>query len=462
MFGNAIRLFIAGSKHKESLQPYKYQPDVEEGEDQVIKINKDGLLNALDVAIIVTGKDRKGARQDLRRVSNDNFDSGKFIEQPPIRGGFLTKYVSLYDSIELALALPGKIGWEKRIMFGNAIRLFIAGKESLQPYEYQPKAMRPYIMKQISHNETEMIEFQYKASPKILVEQTADDTAMQCEKTIIEDTPISGLNTFSFVEVIKGPQCLVRVTDDGFVFALDLISVITQTDKKCSAQLLRRLSNEIFDSEKIMHRHIFTKGVYETKLLSFHDAIELIMVLPGKKAQMVKKQFANIIVRYLDGDRSMCNQLKENRTIGTVKSYSRFAGTVVKNMEEEKAKKAYKMPKTSYVYATKSSAFPGLIKIGCTENIPNRLSTLNTSCAPAPHIVVAVAPTFDRLRDEKSAHNFFSSVRKQGEFFQINETDVINYFTTHITTLYNTELTQNIAKLQGTHMNPGSSMKLSV
>jgi hypothetical protein len=101
------------------------------------------------------------------------------------------------------------------------------------------------------------------------------------------------------------------------------------------------------------------------------------------------------------------------------------------------------------VYATKSPAFPGLIKIGKTMDVAARVTQLNTSCAPAPHVIVAVAPTFDHDRDEKTAHAFFSSSRREGEFFELHDSDVINYFATHITPQYNAEMAQNIARLQG-------------
>jgi hypothetical protein len=44
---------------------------------------------------------------------------------------------------------------------------------------------------------------------------------------------------------------------------------------------------------------------------------------------------------------------------------------------------AIKMPPLATF--TKSPAFPGLIKIGKTEDFAKRLTQLNTACAPAPH-----------------------------------------------------------------------------
>lgn len=83
-----------------------------------------------------------------------------------------------------------------------------------------------------------------------------------------------------------------------------------------------------------------------------------------------------------------------------------------------------------YVYAVKSAAFPGLIKIGRTQNMRERLSQLNTSCAPAPFVVVAVSPTLDNVLDEKMAHDFFLSQRREGEFFSVPESEVIDFFKT--------------------------------
>jgi len=83
-----------------------------------------------------------------------------------------------------------------------------------------------------------------------------------------------------------------------------------------------------------------------------------------------------------------------------------------------------------FVYAVKSAAFPGLIKIGRTQNMRDRLSQLNTSCAPAPFVVVTVSQTLDYVRDERMAHDFFASQRMEGEFFSVPESEVIDFFKT--------------------------------
>jgi hypothetical protein len=248
--------------------------------------------------------------------------------------------------------------------------------------------------------------------------------------------------TISFAEIIHGRDASVRLTDDRLLYAVDLVTVMTGKNCNDSNECLRGLNPCLFNREKFTVRS-------RCRLLTFEHAIELIMVLPGKTAKAIRKQFKDIIVRYLDGDRSMCHEIEKNNVMGKIKSYTNFARKIMTNKLEEDIKKAYEIPQTCYVYATKSPAFPGLIKIGKTMDVSKRLTQLNTSCAPAPHVIVAVAPTLDEDRDEKTAHTFFSSARREGEFFELQETDVITYFNTHILVQYNAELAQHIARLQG-------------
>jgi hypothetical protein len=250
------------------------------------------------------------------------------------------------------------------------------------------------------------------------------------------------VQTISFSEIIKNTHATVRVTDDGLLYAVDLTMVVTGKNQNDAGHVIRNLGEENFQSVNFIKRQISSHGGYKTKLVSFEHAIELIMVLPGKMAKQVRKQMKDIIVRYLDGDTSMCSEIQANREMGKVNSYARFASKAVNNVKTE-------IPQAGYVYATKSQAFPGLIKIGKTINVSNRLSQLNTSCAPAPHVIVAVAPSFDEDRDEKTAHAFFATSRRQGEFFELTDEEVKAYFTNHIMAQYTAELAQNMAGQEG-------------
>jgi len=63
---------------------------------------------------------------------------------------------------------------------------------------------------------------------------------------------------------------------------------------------------------KITDRKMPGKGNGHTKLVSFQNAIELVMVLPGRVAKETRTQFANIIKRYLAGDHSLVQEIEAN------------------------------------------------------------------------------------------------------------------------------------------------------
>jgi hypothetical protein len=176
------------------------------------------------------------------------------------------------------------------------------------------------------------------------------------------------------------------------------------------------------------------------------------MLLPGKIAKQVRKSLAELITRYLDGDASLCNEISENGARGSLTSHTSFYSRILNDISISNTQMAFEIPQTSYIYATKSAAFPGLVKIGRTDSVKQRLISLNTACAPAPHTIVAVAPTFDKTRDEKLAHAYFSDTRQEGEFFKTSEERVLSYFSTHISARYNAELAQKVSQLQGLHI----------
>lgn len=117
---------------------------------------------------------------------------------------------------------------------------------------------------------------------------------------------------FSFAEIVQGRDASVRVTDDNMLYAVDLVMVMSGSSRDDAGKALRRLSEEVFQSDKLSERQLSNHGGHKTKLVSFENAIELIMVLPGKVAKETRKTFASIIQRYLAGDRSLITEIKAN------------------------------------------------------------------------------------------------------------------------------------------------------
>ena len=119
------------------------------------------------------------------------------------------------------------------------------------------------------------------------------------------------LTEISFAEVVKGRSADVYGTSDGCLFLLEFVMVATGSTRNYAGQVVRRLEeNDIFPSSKIEERKIPGKGL--TKLVTFANAIELIMVLPGAIAKETRVQFANIIRRYMAGDSSLHEEINQN------------------------------------------------------------------------------------------------------------------------------------------------------
>jgi hypothetical protein len=123
---------------------------------------------------------------------------------------------------------------------------------------------------------------------------------------------MSNEKKFSFAEIVQGRDASVRVTDDNMLYAVDLVMVMTGKDRNNAGRDLRDLSDEIFQSTKFVDRQTSTRGGHKTKLVSFSNAIELIMVLPGKVAKETRAKFADIIRRYLAGDKSLITEVEAN------------------------------------------------------------------------------------------------------------------------------------------------------
>lgn len=169
-------------------------------------------------------------------------------------------------------------------------------------------------------------------------------------------------STISFAEIIHGRDSTVRVTHDRMIYAVDLVMVMNGSDRRYAAQVIffsrkypiravknprmqsasmgnityafcihgtkiaihsklmssvarqviLRIPDHLFDSKKFVERQLSDRGGPMTKLLSFDDAIQLVMVLPGETAKEVRVQFKDILRRYMAGDASMHAEIQAN------------------------------------------------------------------------------------------------------------------------------------------------------
>ena len=126
------------------------------------------------------------------------------------------------------------------------------------------------------------------------------------------------MDSLSFKQIVNG-SANVRITPDHLIYAVDLTMVVTGQDRNNSARALRRISGKTFPSSKLIKKNISTSsGEYETSFVTFSDAIELVMVLPGKIAQEIRSRFVKIICQYMSNDPVLKDQ------IGSIEVFTNF------------------------------------------------------------------------------------------------------------------------------------------
>lgn len=114
---------------------------------------------------------------------------------------------------------------------------------------------------------------------------------------------------FNFGELIPNGHVTVF---DGRMVAVETVMVVAGKNRDQAGYVLRNIPEEHFSSMKFIERRMPGKGNGRTKLLTFEDTIELIMVLPGKIAKEFRLKFVDIIKRYLAGDHSLIQEIQAN------------------------------------------------------------------------------------------------------------------------------------------------------
>ena len=104
--------------------------------------------------------------------------------------------------------------------------------------------------------------------------------------------------TISFEAVTAG--LVVRTTDDGHLLALDFISTLTNGDRKKASQTLARVASRHDTSVLLTLRRVVSKPK-PRKLLSFSNAIQLLLVLPKRTVCMeTRRAVAGILTDYYE------------------------------------------------------------------------------------------------------------------------------------------------------------------
>ena len=112
---------------------------------------------------------------------------------------------------------------------------------------------------------------------------------------------MSSRQSLSFESIVKGRHAGVPVTDDGLLYAVDLVMVMTNKNRNDANECLRELNPLLFNKgNNFLRRN-------RSRLITFDHAIELIMVLPGQMAKETRSQFAEIIRHHFAGEEMPSN-----------------------------------------------------------------------------------------------------------------------------------------------------------
>ncbi len=104
--------------------------------------------------------------------------------------------------------------------------------------------------------------------------------------------------TISFDAI--APGLLVRTTDDGHLIALDFISTLTNGDRKKASQTLARVAMRDDTSALLTLRRVACKPK-PRKLLSFSNAVQLLLVLPKRTVCMeTRRAVAGILTDHFE------------------------------------------------------------------------------------------------------------------------------------------------------------------
>lgn len=145
------------------------------------------------------------------------------------------------------------------------------------------------------------------------------------------------MHTISF-ESISPKSTAVRVTEDGLMFALDLFTIITGRDRKKASQTLARIGSKSETSSLLTLKKAANKK-NPRKLISFGDAIHLLLILPKRTATLAtRRAIAQVLVAYFERQNvTVTHQTTEIQTAPASNSTTDEVSTLERKLAMEKA-----------------------------------------------------------------------------------------------------------------------------
>jgi phage anti-repressor protein len=261
------------------------------------------MLSAVDLVMAVTGKNCNHANELLRKLKPARFRRDNFSVVSRAR------YVTLEHAVELVMVMPGRLARQARRQFADIIVRYLDGDRSM-------------CCEIEANQDMGMIKSCSALASRVAAQVEAPTKAGDKNKVCSKKARQPRQKTICFSKIVReregtrtGQEALVRISPNGdMLSAADLLRAITGKNSRDTSGVLCKLRPSLFEQSRF---HVICNVRYVT----FSDAIKLIMVLPGEKVAEVRKQFIDVITRYLNGDQSMCDEIQANHAAGGIASF---------------------------------------------------------------------------------------------------------------------------------------------
>ena len=106
----------------------------------------------------------------------------------------------------------------------------------------------------------------------------------------------------------------IRITKKHRIHAIDLVAAVCKKNRNDAAAIIRRLLKEgtFSDSDFVYDRLFHADKENKMRLVTFENAINLIMRLPGSIAKKSCAEFARVLHLYIAGDRELMEGFEKN------------------------------------------------------------------------------------------------------------------------------------------------------
>lgn len=148
----------------------------------------------------------------------------------------------------------------------------------------------------------------------VIVNEPVEEQQVQevNEQTTNEPAPISEIIFDNTLPEFSGKT--IRVTPDKKISVFDVISVYSGVKhSKTTWSHVQKTHTSMV--QNVYHWKFPGARQRETPVMDLKGILQLVMILPGKRAATTREKFANVLVRYIGGDLTLIDEVIQNKQI---------------------------------------------------------------------------------------------------------------------------------------------------